>query len=80
VIAVGLPEPLHSARLAQSLRAAGLRSGMHGPETAGGTGHLTLREVQRYAEKYDRKRAGRAAIAKLVAARNGKLDQTEAVG
>jgi len=29
---------------------------------------------------YDRKRAGRAAIAKLVAARNGKVDQTEAVG
>jgi hypothetical protein len=35
VIAAGLPEPLHSARLAQSLRAAVLRSGMHGPRDGG---------------------------------------------
>src|SRR5262249_39136714 len=34
-IAAGLPEPMHSARLAQTLRVAVLRSGMHGPRDGG---------------------------------------------
>jgi integrase len=81
VIAAGLPEHCTPHGLRKAFARRCFEAGCTVPETARGTGHLTLREVQRYAEKYDRKRAGRAAIAKLVAARNGKgVDQTEAVG
>ena len=80
VIAAGLPEHCTPHGLRKAFARRCFEAGCTVPETAGGTGHLALKEVQRYAEKYDRKRAGRAAIAKLVAARNGKVDQTEAVG
>jgi integrase len=80
VIAAGLPGHCTPHGLRKAFARRCFEAGCTVPKTAGGTGHLTLREVQRYAEKDDPKRAGRAAIAKLGAARNGKVDQTEAVG
>jgi len=78
--AAGLPEQCTPHGLRKAFARRCFEAGCTVPETAGGTGHLTLREVQRYAAKYDRKRAGRAAIAKLIAARNGTVGRTEAVG
>jgi hypothetical protein len=78
VIAAGLPRPMHSARLAQTLRVAVLRSGMHGPRD--GRRHGASDAARSPTLRCMTVSAGRAEIAKLAAARNRKVDQTEAAG
>jgi integrase len=67
VLAAGLPASCvpHGLRKACARRLADL--GCTVSQIAAITGHLSLREIARYTAAYDRKRAAKDAMAKLVA-------------
>jgi integrase len=69
VLAAGLSGSCvpHGLRKACARRLAEM--GCTTPQIAAITGHLTLKEIERYTERYDRKLAAKDAMAKLVAGR-----------